>query len=509
MSCTSLIKIRVGPLPAAAVAFGFVRNPITYDSFGKYTAKAGAKKQQPEMSEFEALRELLSTQLIKLLRARAAAYFAEKDAHEEYHPDGMWRYWAAVIAHGVVKYSREKDAYVAEQSSGHGLLGNTFLRELHTLAQWQHAKQAWTAPRDALTAHFNRKARELWVPTQYDYTQLITISSHSFFVFLSNHLSRKQAIDEGGIPTFANVAEQKYTPGKPHRNAVEFIASVGSDLWLSNMMWSADKRPKYGMPEKKLHQMLAYVHYFKKYHAPRLQPHIFYIDARWSSLALMDRIAKARCYGVLSCSVSMKPRALIPWMKNDIPKGDWWSIGYRPARANLITIRTKKKVYLNLLTNYAKLEPVKTKKEQRKYPRRKYDVRIPFVQKHYNKYKCSVDKWNRSLLKYYRLGFFVNKDVMYTTFFIHAYTLQSWIYWQAVTGKKCSQLSFRKSLLQQLRAHLFPQPPEQALLVHYPRSMAPHSQHCQFCRSRSRCSYKCYACNKWGCLSCLEKAHFG
>ena len=94
--------------------------------------------------------------------------------------------WAAVIAHGIVQYSTEKDAYVANKSSIDGLLGNTFLRKLHIHARWQDAKKAWTAPRDDLTAHFNRKAKELWVPTQYDHDEVITISSHSFIVFLSN-----------------------------------------------------------------------------------------------------------------------------------------------------------------------------------------------------------------------------------------------------------------------------------------------------------------------------------
>ena len=194
----------------------------------------------------------------------------------------------------------------------------------------------------------------------------------------------------------ANIEEQKYTPGKPHRNAVEFLAAVGSDLWLSNMMWSADKRPKYGMPEKRLPQMLAFVCYFQEYHSPTLQPHIFYIDARWSSLKLMDRIAAARCYGVLSCGANMKPKPLWPWMKNGLAKGNWWSIGYPPANANLITIRTKQKVYLNLLTNYASLASVKMKKRRCKFPRNEYFVHAPFAQRNYNEFKCGVDKWNRA-----------------------------------------------------------------------------------------------------------------
>jgi len=38
------------------------------------------------------------------------------------------------------------------------------------------------------------------------------------------------------------------------------------------MMWSADKREKYGTPEKKVYQMMAYVKYFQDYHARRRSP---------------------------------------------------------------------------------------------------------------------------------------------------------------------------------------------------------------------------------------------
>jgi len=160
------VLIRIERLPEAATELGFLLNPIPYQSFGMYSAKAGAKSRNSEMTELEALKELLPRRLIKLFRARAEAYFAGNDMHEEYDKDGLWRYWSAVIGHGIVQYSTERDAYVADKSSIEGLLGNALLRELHTFAQWQHAKQAWTAPRDDMTAHFNRTAQELWVPTQ-------------------------------------------------------------------------------------------------------------------------------------------------------------------------------------------------------------------------------------------------------------------------------------------------------------------------------------------------------
>ena len=226
----------------------------------------------------------------------------------------------------------------------------------------------------------------------------------------------------------------------------------------------------------------------------------------------MDNIAQSCCYGVLSCFLKIKPQSLIPWMKSDLNKSDWWSIRYPPANANLITIRTKKKVYLNLLTNYASLATVKMRKHRRKPPMEQYFVRAPLVQKNYNEFKCGVDKWNRALLEYFRPAFFVNVDVMYTIFFIHAYTLQSWVYWKGVTSFDCSQLSFRKRLLQQLTEYLFPELPEEPLPTkptHWPVSMHPHSRHCQYQPCRNRCTTKCLVCNKWGCYTCLQKAHIG
>ncbi len=305
----------------------------------------------------------------------------------------------------------------------------------------------------------------------------------------------------------ANTTDRKYIPGKPHPNMIEFVGAVGSDLWLSNVMWSADKRPKYGMPEKNLDQMVAYVKYFKEYHSPKLQPHVFYVDARWSSVKLMNAMAVARCYGVLSCSTSMSPKSLFPWLKDGLNKGDWRCIGHAPANANLITIRTKKKVYLHLLTNYASLSSVKMQKRRRKPPMNDYSVHAPFAQKNYNAYKCGMDKWNRALLEYYYPGFAFDTDVMYTMFFIHAFTLQSWVYWKGVTGLDCPQLLFRKRLLQQLAAQCFPEPVEQPLASHWPMLRHTEKHRCQIRPCRSNCSYFCYACEKWGCLACLTQAH--
>ena len=224
----------------------------------------------------------------------------------------------------------------------------------------------------------------------------------------------------------------------------------------------------------------------------------------------MDVIYKSGCYGVLSCSVKMRPQKLMTWMRSDLGKGDWWSVGYSPAKANLITIRTKKKVYLNILTNYATLAQVGVQKRKRKYPCGTYQVNAPFVQKNYNQHKCAVDKWNKALLEYYRLARFVNDDVMYTQFFFHAFTIQSWTLYKTTTATDLSQLEFRKRLLQQLHDTLEPDLPKQLLareVVHWPISRAPYKSRCQYLSCNACCSTFCTGCQKWGCSSCLRNFH--
>ena len=66
-----------------------------------------------------------------------------------------------MLAHGLVQYAEECDAYVAPKSSLDDLLSNEFLRNLHMFDEWQHAKQAWIGDRDEMTCVFNMQVRDL------------------------------------------------------------------------------------------------------------------------------------------------------------------------------------------------------------------------------------------------------------------------------------------------------------------------------------------------------------
>lgn len=312
------------------------------------------------------------------------------------------------------------------------------------------------------------------------------------------------------MPLFANTDDRSYIPGKPHPNCVEYVVSVGSDGFATSMTWRKDKRPKYGFPEAKIDQMKMYVDYFTSLHLGSKQPFIFFIDARWSSLPLLKLMHDAGFYCVLSCSITMRPQKLMRWMRDGLGVKDWWSVGLPAYNANLITIRTKKKVYLNILTNWGSLRPRRVCYRRRKPPAGAYTVTAPAVQKIYNKYKARVDFWNKEILLYSRRTRWNGPGLLYTQFFIHAFVLQSYRLYCASSGAAISQLEYRKRLIEALLPLCgLPQaiPLEQRIPMHWPSHMEGRTHRCQYPRCNNNCTYMCLLCDKWGCIKCLQKAH--
>ncbi len=72
----------------------------------------------------------------------------------------------SVIGHGIVQYAQEYDAYVSDKKSFHGLLGNSFLRELFTFKQWQEAKKLYTLTCEVSTQFFKEISDSLWIAHQ-------------------------------------------------------------------------------------------------------------------------------------------------------------------------------------------------------------------------------------------------------------------------------------------------------------------------------------------------------
>lgn len=287
--------------------------------------------------------------------------------------------------------------------------------------------------------------------------------------------------------------------------------AVDENFFCFNIIWPQDMTAKYDDPEKKLDQMRSYVTYFTEYDKQQLtrskQPYIFYIDSRWSSLKLLELLHENQLFGVLSCGENMRPKTLWPWIKTDLKKYDWWSIGVPRLSANLVCIRTKDKVYLKILTNYCALKEIQYLKRKRKFPMTQFYVPACDVQKEYNAFKCKVDQLNKAVLEYFRLSRYLDDKVTFTQFFIHLFTVQSWTYYNACTGRSLSQLEYRLLLLQELAAQLVPPAPAQALILCWPVSRAPEKSRCAYGQCRNVTTLFCKGCGKWGCGKCLEKHH--
>ncbi len=164
--------------------------------------------------------------------------------------EAFWKYFAAVLGHGLVKYPQERDAYVSEKSNITGLYRNQFLCDLHTFEQWQHAKQIFVLPVGHLTNAFNHRTEALVTPTRY--VTFLTFSfqtsfwEHIIFIFIKliSYLYSKIAIDEGGRPSWMDSKYRKYTPGKPHPNALEHFVAVDENGFAHNMVWPCDNTSK-------------------------------------------------------------------------------------------------------------------------------------------------------------------------------------------------------------------------------------------------------------------------
>lgn len=506
---TNFFKIRSQPIHPDFAKLGFTSKPLPYESFGKFTANSGPRFPAPARSPLAALRCFLTDEVLAQLVSNASHLEVPNATPEEKAPMWFWRFFCATLAHGIVQQRYERDAFVSRESPLHALLGNKFLQSLHSREQWKRAKKIWWLSRDELTKIFNDRSAELWIPCQL----VLLSNSHSKLhqtYSISLFLCRKQAVDEGGMQLFANVEDRSYIPGKPHPNCAEYIIAVGEDNYALCMVWRKDIGGKYGFPEKKIDQMKIFIDYFKSLRYSGIQPYIFYIDARWSSLLLMEALRNAHFYGVLSCSVSMKPGKLLMWMRTDLGVKDWWSVGYKPLSANLITIRTKKKVYLNILTNWADLKPQEVLYRKRKYPAGDYVVKAPAVQKEYNIYKAKVDQWNKNLLLYYRYGRFTGKESFYMRFFVHAFTLQAYTLYCAANGSSMSQLEFRKSLIEELYSFIFgtvQDVPLRSAVAHWPVDKKPYKKKCQVDKCGSSAYFYCPGCDIWGTYTCLSKKH--
>lgn len=125
---------------------------------------------------------MITDQVVDFFLRSAAHKLAEKDINKKLSSSGFWSYVSATIGHGIVQHAHERDAYVADKSSVSGLLGNDFLRNLHTLEEWQLAKQIWVGTREQLSEFFNAVSRDIWTPAQYVFSLHFAIYNYNVYM---------------------------------------------------------------------------------------------------------------------------------------------------------------------------------------------------------------------------------------------------------------------------------------------------------------------------------------
>ena len=163
----------------------------------------------------------------------------------------------------------------------------------------------------------------------------------------------------------------------------------------------------------------------KKYQKLDRVPYIWYLDARFSSIAAFNHLKSLGHYTIMSCSATMAPQFLPQFLRGPISrpsklgylvdgkhypypkqgqdllnKLDWRVIYNDKMDALFIVLRAKKGAFLNLLINYSDATAQVMKRLRLKYPKGKYDVMAPRAQKEYNSHKNNVDEFNRAILQY-------------------------------------------------------------------------------------------------------------
>jgi len=83
------MKIRVDDLPRTTVELGFAQTLIPYESVAQYSTKVGAKFQEADISEFEALSRLVTKPLLRQSWTQVEIYFTVANLHTEHDADGL------------------------------------------------------------------------------------------------------------------------------------------------------------------------------------------------------------------------------------------------------------------------------------------------------------------------------------------------------------------------------------------------------------------------------------
>ena len=159
----------IGGLPTNAIDMGFTESHGKRVLFPAFDLKPGRVVGGGNLSPLRCVRLVLDTIFVQHLLTERNPVGDGDFAGVERTEGWLWKYFAVVIALGVVQYPEEKNAFRDGDSSEHpceGLLGNSYIQRMMSFRQWQICKQHFSGLRDVMTDLVNAAALRLVVPTQ-------------------------------------------------------------------------------------------------------------------------------------------------------------------------------------------------------------------------------------------------------------------------------------------------------------------------------------------------------
>jgi hypothetical protein len=304
--------------------------------------------------------------------------------------------------------------------------------------------------------------------------------------------------------------QRSYMPGKPAPNMLEYVVDVDEFGWVSCLCWTKTWGwdDKYSLPSEKLTQMEVFINHLRQWGGA--QPFVLYIDARWASLELYRKLVYLGFQCVLSIGGNAGPKKLFGPLRSNLEKGEWTVLYHRDTGGQLVTLRAKKKAYLQILSNYVGGQPVPSTRTRRKPPMATYDVMAPACQDDYNKFKSCVDIFNKMVRAYHRPAKFTKLSVAYTQFFIHSFVLQAFCIYRTVTSSGISQRDFRLILLKSLAAPSLPPSLPQGVInlpFHWPQEIEGDRKRCQQQGCDNKTIMFCSQCNLFLCKAHMKACH--
>jgi len=209
----------------------------------------------------------------------------------------------------------------------------------------------------------------------------------------------------------------------------------------------------------------------------------------------------------MSLSATRRPQILWKTLREGLKKREWRVFYHHEDACFGAVIRPKKKVFLQLMSSYGHAEAIPNAHTRKKFPRSRYIIRVPWIQKDYNKHKLNVDSFNKLTLSYRQVVQFQSADQAYFHFFLQALTVNSFIFWKHLNPGKADQLIFRLELLRSLQLLLKSETIPRSRKWHYPVRSEKMKSKCQKEGCRNRSWRFCEACEVSMCQVHLDEHH--